>query len=282
VDRRQWELCELVFVSLAIFVIVQIAASACQRTVGPETHIEESEVASQEEVQPEIADYNIPDWNAPAPGPGKPGIRIEDMNQEALNRYFPAGTLIIVDQYLGWREADRGGYQNLILWGMAFARGDTSRYPTLSLDPCMRKACELAWGAHCIDEYLAAKGSPLAGYGISFMREAWINGVSPTLMVGLTAAETTFATNGSTVKLHNAFCMKGPHPEIGLNDHVGEWLAWPDWASSIVGAARFLGYYWPNAQAAYNCRGYCEGNPPSWITTVETIRLQIEAVINGK
>lgn len=281
--RKQWHLIELAFAALAVWIILSVAISCCQAPIESPS-IGRTESDSEALAKAETGE-TIQETTTEEPGAAvmpqtasNPGIRIEDMTREALDHYFPAGTLVVVDQYLGWKEADPGGYQNLILWGMGYARNQPSNQPTLPIDPCMRKACDLAWGAHCIDEYLSAKGSPLAGYGINFEREAWINGVSPTLMVGLTAAETTFATNGSTVKLHNAWCMKGPQPQLGI-PASGVWCYWPDWPCAIAGAARFLNHYWPKAQTAYDCRGYCEGNPSAWLMTVETTRLQIEAVM---
>ncbi len=115
------------------------------------------------------------------------------------------------------------------------------------------------------------------------MREAWINGVSPTLLVGLTSAESSLAKDGSLWRTHhNAWGMMGTHPEFGVQAADDGFSWWPDWPSAIAGAARFLDYYWPNAQTAYNCRGYCEGTPASWVTTVETTRLQIETLIYGR
>lgn len=126
-----------------------------------------------------------------------------------------------------------------------------------------------------IDALLASRGSPLAGLGHAFVSAQERTGVSARLMIGLTAAESTFGTNGYLcTQNHNCFGMKGPQPQIGIPAQGG-WCWWPDYGASIQGAADFIVHYWGQAQTAYNLRGYCEGNPPEWIQTVEGTRQSI-------
>ena len=177
-----------------------------------------------------------------------------------------------VEIYLSWRETYPEGYDNLVRWG----RGEP---PPLPLSPSMVEACEIAAAGQNIDDYLAHwPTSPLVGYGQDFAYAGWRYSVNPYLLIALTAAETTFATNGLTVRLHNAWCMKGPQPQLGI-PAVDGWCSWPDWPTAIDGAAQFLRHYWPGAQTAYDLRGYCEGNPPSWIRNVEVVRKAIGGVM---
>jgi len=137
--------------------------------------------------------------------------------------------------------------------------------------PIIEPAPDLASPAAIIDDYLSRRNSPLAGYGIAFARAGYEWGINPYLLVALAGAESSFATNGSLSRTHhNAWGMKGPN-KTGLTA-VGGWMWWPDWPSAIDGAAYFVSVYWPGAQTAYDLRGYCEGNPSSWISRVEGVR----------
>jgi hypothetical protein len=184
---------------------------------------------------------------------------------ETRDRWFPQGIQPVMEIYLGWKDRYPEGYARLIAWG----RGEV---PPRQLDPAMIEASRIAAAGQNIDDYMAHwPHSPLGGYGQEFAYAGWRHGVNPYLLISLTAAETTFATNGSTVRLHNAWCMKGPQPQLGIPAVKG-WCSWPDWPTAIDGAARFLNHYWPGAQTAHQLRGYCEGNPPDWFRTVETVR----------
>ena len=175
-----------------------------------------------------------------------------------------------VDGYLEWKTTHSGSYQHLIDTGRAVLKGEHT-YP---MSDGFREAAIIAAMGDNIDTYLSGRGSPLAGYGVNFAREGRRVGVCPYLLVALTAAESTFATDGSLSRTHhNCWGMKGPN-KTGLYA-VDGWMWWPDWESAIAGAAYFVDCYWPNAQSAYDCRGYCAGNPSPWFQTVEYIRGQL-------
>lgn len=126
-----------------------------------------------------------------------------------------------------------------------------------------------------IDAVLAQKGSPLAGLGHCFVTAQESYGVSAALLVALTAAESTWATDGSLSRTnHNAWGMKGPQPALGI-PAAGGYCWWPDWGTAINDAARFVLHYWGTAQNAGQLRGYCAGNPPEWLQTVEGARRAI-------
>lgn len=199
-------------------------------------------------------------------GPGQPAFETAGtVPAQTIDLYFPSGLEPEIDIYLGWQERYPEGYVNLIRWG----RGET---PPLSLPPTMIEACEIAAAGQNIDDYLANyPRSPLNGYGQEFAYASWKHKTNPYLLVALTAAESTFATDGFLPREHhNAWGMKGPN-KTGLYA-VNGWMWWSDWPSAIDGSAYFVSVYWPGAETAYDLRGYCEGNPPMWIYNVEIVR----------
>ncbi|MDY6796979.1 MAG: hypothetical protein SWK76_17105 [Actinomycetota bacterium] len=175
-------------------------------------------------------------------------------------------------------EGDPSG-KSSHLWetGQALRNG----WHTSPMSDGYRQATQYLYAATCIDDLLASRGSPLAGYGIHFVLEAEARGVSPYLLAALTAAESTFATNGNlSSENHNAWGMMGPNEftRTSAVDVQGGACWWPDWPSAISGAAAFLDYFWPDARTAYNCRSYCEGNPSDWFQTVEHFRAILESL----
>lgn len=81
--------------------------------------------------------------------------------------------------------------------------------------------------AIALDAYLAARTSPLAGLGPTFVAEASAVGLDPRLLVAITGAETSFGTYAPSQAIHNPF---------GL----GPGRTYPSWAESIRTAARTL------------------------------------------
>ncbi len=166
ISMRRQILLEAAIVVMATFIILLIlgiCVSCCQapaKNTDPELEEQVNEPQVKEEAPAQAVEVQAPEAEA---AEVNSGIRLEDLSKADLDYYFPAGALPIIDQYIGWQIYDPGGYENLTLWGMGFARNLTQYQPTLSIDPCMRKGCEWAWGAHCIDEILARKGSPLTG-----------------------------------------------------------------------------------------------------------------------
>ena len=79
-----------------------------------------------------------------------------------------------------------------------------------------------------LDNYLAAKGSPLAGHGAAFVYQATSVGLDPRLLVAISGAETSFGTYGPSQGIHNPFGM-------------GPGIVYPSWDDAIAGAARNLG-----------------------------------------
>lgn len=77
------------------------------------------------------------------------------------------------------------------------------------------------------DSYLAAKLSPLAGLGATFVAEANAVGLDPRLLVAIAGAETSFGTYGPSQAIQNPF---------GL----GPGRSYPSWQASIQAAARNL------------------------------------------
>jgi hypothetical protein len=130
--------------------------------------------------------------------------------------------------------------------------------------------------SHRINVYFARKRSPLTGFGIVFEQAERRTGVSARLLVGLAAAESSCATNGTLYATnHNAWGMKGPQPQIaGGIPAAGGYCTWPDWERAIQGAADFVLHYWGPAQSASQLSGYCEtGGPGSdWEKRVEAVR----------
>ena len=185
--------------------------------------------------------------------------------------FTPEGFSWNVENYLAWRERYPEGYARLVAW----YRGEPC---PLQLDPPMVQAIELAGVGADIDEYLARRGSPLAGFGLEFALAGYRYGLNPFLLVAVAGAESTFATNGALSRTnHNAWGMLGPNAftrQAGIPIHNGAcW--WPDWPTAIEGACRFMNHFWPGAQTAYDLKGYCEGNPPSWISRVEGVRREL-------
>jgi len=185
--------------------------------------------------------------------------------------FTPEGFAWTVEHYLAWRETYPEGYARLV----QLYRGEPC---PLQLDPPMVQAIELAGVGADIDEYLARRGSPLSGYGLEFAKAGYDWSVNPFLLVAVAGAESTFANNGSLSRTnHNAWGMLGPNAftsQAGIPVYNGAcW--WPDWPTAIDGAAMFMSHYWPGAQTAYDLRGYCEGNPPSWISRVEGVRREL-------
>ena len=82
--------------------------------------------------------------------------------------------------------------------------------------------------AATINQYLAAKRSPLAGHGAVFIREAAAVGIDPRFLVAITGAETSFGTSGNAAGIHNPF---------GL----GPGIRYPTWDAAIRAAAQNLG-----------------------------------------
>jgi len=229
--------------------------------LGLPVTVEEEMPAAEDEGDPPAPEEVLPASDFSAAGLTYPS----GYGPETKDYWFPQGIQPTMEIYLSWKDRYPEGYARLIAWG----RGEV---PPLPIDPAMAEASRIAAAGQNIDDYMAHwPHSPLGGYGQEFAYAGWRHGVNPYLLIALTAAETTFATNGSTVKLHNAWCMKGPQHQLGI-PAVGGWCSWPDWPTAIDGAARFLNHYWPSAQTAYNLRGYCEGNPPPWIRNVEIVR----------
>ena len=79
-----------------------------------------------------------------------------------------------------------------------------------------------------LDNYLVAKGSPLAGHGAAFVYQATSVGLDPRLLVAISGAETSFGTYGPSQGIHNPFGM-------------GPGIVYPSWDDAIAGAARNLG-----------------------------------------
>ncbi len=228
----------------------------------------EAEDVEEEEI-PAVEDERVPlapEEVSPASDFSTAGlIYPSGYGPETRDRWFPQGIQPVMEIYLGWRERYPEGYARLVAWG----RGEV---PPRQLDPAMIEASRIAAAGQNIDDYMAHwPHSPLGGYGQDFAYAGWKYGVNPYLLIALTAAESTFATDGSLCRTHhNAWGMKGPN-KTGLYAENG-WMWWPDWPSAIDGAAYFVSVYWPGAQTAYQLRGYCEGNPPDWFRTVETVR----------
>lgn len=250
-------------------------------TMGLPTEVKPLEVEAPEaESPPDVEDEGsspIPEEVSRASDFSASGITYPAVDQATIDRFFPAGLGPHIEIYLSWREKYPEGYVNLIRWGRAFLTGDTANYPPLQIDPAMYEACILAAVGQNIDCYFAHyPASPLNGYGRQFASAGYKYGVSPYLIAALTAAESTFATDGSLCRTHrNAWGMKGPN-KTGLYAEDG-WMWWPDWGAAVDGAAYFVSVYWPGAQTAYSLRGYCEGNPPEWIRNVEVVRTGMEA-----
>jgi hypothetical protein len=197
---------------------------------------------------------------------GDYGYLCPELVAKAAWGFTPEGFAWNVENYLAWRELYPEGYAQMVRW----YRGEPC---PLQLDPPMVQAVELAGVGADIDEYLARRGSPLSGYGLEFAKAGYDWSVNPFLLVAVAGAESTFATNGSLSRTnHNAWGMLGSCPGV---EHVNGACWWPDWPTAIDGAAMFMSYYWPEAQTAYDLRGYCEGNPPSWIGRVEGVRREL-------
>jgi len=128
-----------------------------------------------------------------------------------------------------------------------------------------------------IDRFLEKRESPLAGMGKVFVQAQERTGVSASLLVSLTLAESSCATAGSlSVTNHNAWGMKGPQPALGIPAENGYCL-WSDWPSAINGAADFIVHYWGPARTGHDLKGYARRSGPgsSWLTKVEGTRAQI-------
>lgn len=61
-----------------------------------------------------------------------------------------------------------------------------------------------------LDAYLSSRGSPLAGYGQTFVRAGRRYRLDPRLLVAIAGAETSFGTTGNAAKINNPFGW-GPH-----------------------------------------------------------------------
>ncbi|MBU4174582.1 MAG: glucosaminidase domain-containing protein [Actinobacteria bacterium] len=97
---------------------------------------------------------------------------------------------------------------------------------------------------------------PLAGMGKVFIQAQERTGVSASLLVALTLAESSCATAGSlSITNHNAWGMKGPQPALGIPAENGYCL-WYDWPSAVNGAADFIVHYWGSARTGHDLRGY--------------------------
>ena len=79
-----------------------------------------------------------------------------------------------------------------------------------------------------LDNYLAGKGSPLAGHGAAFVYQGTAVGLDPRLLVAISGAETSFGTYGPSQGIHNPFGM-------------GPGIVYPSWDDAIAAAARNLG-----------------------------------------
>ncbi len=202
------------------------------------------------------------DWRAIVAGCQAPGWQFTDNPEEFIAWAF----------YYSNLEGDATG-KSSHLWrtGQALRNG----WQTWPMSDGFRQAARDLYAAACIDDLLRGRGSPLAGYGVCFVLAGRRYGVSPYLLVALTAAESTFATDGSLCRTHhNAWGMTGPN-KTGLVAEDG-WMWWESWPAAIDGAAYFVSAYWPGARTAYDLRGYCAGNPPAWIECVEHFRSQLE------
>ncbi|MBU4302599.1 MAG: glucosaminidase domain-containing protein [Actinobacteria bacterium] len=141
----------------------------------------------------------------------------------------------------------------------------------------LSRRVENAMLAGRIDRFLETRNSPLAGMGKVFIQAQERTGVSASLLVALTLAESSCATAGSlSITNHNAWGMKGPQPALGIPAENGYCL-WSDWPSAIDGAADFIVHYWGSARTGHDLRGYARQSGPgsSWLTKVEGTRVQI-------
>lgn len=68
--------------------------------------------------------------------------------------------------------------------------------------------------ARQIDNYLRKKGSPLAGYGRTFVQAGQKYGVDPRVIVAISGGESSFGKYGPAQRIHNAWGW-GPHIPFG-------------------------------------------------------------------
>lgn len=128
-----------------------------------------------------------------------------------------------------------------------------------------------------IDSYLTGRKSPMASMGREFVLAEERTGVSAALLVALTLAESNCGTAGSlSASNHNAWGMKGPQPQLGIEARNG-YCWWPDWPSAIDGAACFVAHYFGPARTGCQLRGYAASSGPgsAWLSRVEGARAEI-------
>ena len=266
--RKQWLYLSIVMLMIiTAWLVVAIAVSCCSPEIVPfDRPMEEEEIEVKTDIEASRIVETVPE------------IVEKEINVYIQSLYFgPFGIEPELENYLNWKNTYPDGYTFLVKWGRSFFNHDVTNYPSLQIDPAMYEASVVAAQAWWIDYYLSLYDSPLSGYGMEFMRAGRKYGINPCLLVGLTAAESTFGTDGSLCRTHNNFFgMKGPN-KTGIQAVRG-WMYWPDIPSAIDGAAYFVSVYWPGAQTAYDLRGYCEGNPAQWIRNVEQVRKDLEEV----
>lgn len=115
-----------------------------------------------------------------------------------------------------------------------------------------------------IDDYLARRGSPLAGYGHVFVAEGLRTGINPLLPVAIAGKESSFGRK--CFARFNAWGM----------------LAYPQgftsWEEGIKANFEWLRHYYGAPQEAYDCRGYCVPDHP-WMEHVQAIIKEMERAI---
>jgi hypothetical protein len=111
-----------------------------------------------------------------------------------------------------------------------------------------------------IDGYLANRGSPMQGCGITFYDEAAEYGIEPRLSVAIAEGEST--------------CGKAcfaPHNAWGMLAYRGGFSSWQEGIHQNI---EWLHRYFGSPQTAYDCPGYCEPSHP-WMENVDAVRQSI-------
>ena len=108
--------------------------------------------------------------------------------------------------------------------------------------------------AERIDTVLARYNSPLAGYGIVFVRESRRTGIPATLPAAIAGKESYFGRQ----------CF-APHNAWGMLSYPQGWATWEE---GIRASFDWLQGWYGRPQSGYDCPGYCEPDHP-WMEDIE-------------
>lgn len=120
-------------------------------------------------------------------------------------------------------------------------------------------ALETLYDAYKIDSYLARKGSPMSGTGLTWLKASRDSGIPVSLALAISGQESSFGK----------VCFR-PFNAGGIHGFTGT-----DWNDYVYRQFEVISQ-WGKPTLPGELRGYCEGTPQSWLTAVGYFQSEIQ------